>query len=99
MLTIILYWITDLDVVASKYFIYVLFVYVITLTCTALYRMFAALSPSINDAVRFAGLSLNLLVVYTGYVIPRRLLISKYIWFGWLYWVSTRSHILRFYLS
>lgn len=78
---------TNLDVEASKYFIYVLFVYVITICCTSLYRMFAALSPTIDDAIRFAGLSLNLLFIFTGYVIPRRLLLNKYIWFGWLYWV------------
>ena len=26
--------------------------------------------------------------IYTGYVIPRPQLLSKYIWFGWLYWIN-----------
>jgi len=47
--------------------------------------MFASLSPTIDDAVRFSGIALNLLVIYTGYVIPKTQLLSKYIWFGWLY--------------
>lgn len=47
--------------------------------------MFAALSPSIDDAVRFSGIALNLLIIYTGYVIPKTQLLSDYIWFGWLY--------------
>lgn len=29
-----------------------------------------------------------LLSIFTGYVIPRPQLLSKYIWFGWLYWVN-----------
>lgn len=86
--TIIMYFMTGLDVVASKYWIYLLFVYTTTLCITALYRMFASLSPTIDDSVRFSGIALNLLIIYTGYVIPRTQLLSDYIWFGWLYWVN-----------
>lgn len=86
--TLIMYFMTGLDVVASKYWIYLLFVYMTTLCVTSLYRMFASLSPTIDDAVRFSGIALNLLIIYTGYVIPRTQLLSDYIWFGWLYWVN-----------
>ncbi|KAI0588081.1 abc transporter [Pyrenophora tritici-repentis] len=86
--SIIMYFMTGLDVDVSKFFIYFLFIYVTTFCITTLYRMFAALSPSIDDAVRFAGLALNLLIIYTGYVIPKPDLLTKYIWFGWLYWVN-----------
>lgn len=85
---IILYFMSSLDVEASKFFIYLLFVYLSTICITALYRMFAALSPTIDDAVRFSGIALNLLIIYTGYVIPKQTLVSKYIWFGWLYYVN-----------
>lgn len=82
---IIMYFMTGLDVDVSKFFIYLLFVYVTTICITALYRMFASLSPTIDDAVRFSGIALNLLIIFTGYVIPKPQLISDYIWFGWLY--------------
>lgn len=85
---LIMYFMNGLDVVASKFWIYLLFVYTTTLCITALYRMFASLSPTIDDAVRFSGIALNLLIIYTGYVIPRTQLLSDYIWFGWLYWVN-----------
>lgn len=85
---IIMYFLTDLDVDVSKFWIYLLIVYTTTLCITALYRMFAALSPTIDDAVRFSGIALNLLIIYTGYVIPKPQLVSKYIWFGWLYYVN-----------
>lgn len=79
-----MYFLATLDVEAGKFFIYALFIYTSTICITALYRMFAALSPSIDDAVRFSGLALNVLVVFTGYIIPKTQLLNQYIWFGWL---------------
>ncbi|TKA40664.1 hypothetical protein B0A49_13445, partial [Cryomyces minteri] len=81
---VIMYFLTGLDVDVSKFWIYLLFVYVTTFCITALYRMFASLSPTIDDAVRFSGIALNLLVIYTGYVIPKTQLLSRTPWFGWL---------------
>ncbi|CAN9359873.1 ABC drug exporter AtrF [Alternaria alternata] len=86
--SIIMYFMTGLDVDVSKFFIYFLFIYTTTFCITSLYRMFAALSPSIDDAVRFAGIALNLLIIYTGYVIPKPQLLTDYIWFGWIYWIN-----------
>ena len=65
--SIIMYFMTGLYVTAGRFFIYMLFVYITTICITALYRAFAALSPTIDDAVRFSGIALNLLVIYTGY--------------------------------
>lgn len=86
--SVIMYFMTNLDRDVSKFFIYALFVYVSTINITALYRMLAALSPTIDDAVRFSGTALNLLIIYTGYAIPKPVLISQKIWFGWLYYVN-----------
>lgn len=52
---IVVYFLAQLDVDAGKFFIYLLFVFTETICLTALYRMFAALSPTIDDAVRFGG--------------------------------------------
>ena len=90
--TIILYFLSGLDVNVSKFFIYFLFVYTTTICITALYRMFAALSPTIDDAVRFSGTALNLLIVYTGYVIAKPTLLHEKIWFGFLYYVNPLSY-------
>ena len=89
---IVMYFMTGLDVQAGKFFIYMLFVYTNVIVLTALYRMFASLSPTIDDAVRFAGIALNLLVIYTGYVIPKPQLLNQYIWFGWLYYINPISY-------
>jgi ABC-type multidrug transport system permease subunit len=77
--SIIMYFLTGLTVSASKFWIYFLFIYVTTICITSLYRMFAALSPAIDDAVRFSGIALNLLIIYTGYVIPRPQLLGDYV--------------------
>jgi ATP-binding cassette subfamily G (WHITE) protein 2 (SNQ2) len=50
------------------------------------------LSPSIDDAVRFSGIALNLLIIYVGYVIPKQRLIGDTIWFGWLYYINPVSY-------
>lgn len=95
----IMYFMTGLAVDVSKFWIYMLFVYTTTIMITSLYRMFASLSPEIDTAVRFSGISLNLLVIYTGYVIPRPQLLQKYVWFGWLYWVNPLSYSFEAVLS
>lgn len=86
--SVIMYFMTGLDVDVSKFWIYLLFVYTTTITITALYRMFASISPEIDTAVRFSGIALNLLIIYTGYVIPKPQLLGDYIWFGWLYYLN-----------
>ncbi|RYO78851.1 hypothetical protein DL762_008475 [Monosporascus cannonballus] len=96
---VVMYFMTSLDVDAGKFWIYMLFVYANTIMLTAMYRMFASLSPEIDTAVRFSGIALNLLVIYTGYVIPKTQLLSDYIWFGWLYWVNPISYAFEAVLS
>ncbi|KAL6715305.1 ATP-binding cassette transporter snq2 [Lecanora helva] len=90
--TVIMYFMCGFDVDVSKFWIYLLFVYVTTICITALYRMFAALSPTIDDAVRFAGTALNLLIIYTGYAIPKPTLLHEKIWFGWLYYLNPATY-------
>ncbi|GES62885.1 ABC drug exporter AtrF [Aspergillus terreus] len=97
--TIIVYFMTGLDVDVSKFFIYFLFVYTTTFAITSLYRMFAALSPSIDDAVRFSGIALNILILFVGYVIPKQDLINGSIWFGWLFYVNPLSYSYEAVLS
>ena len=61
---VVTYFLSSMDMVASKFFIYILFVYVTTLCLTAMYRMFAAFSPTIDDAVRFAGVGMCYTPIY-----------------------------------
>lgn len=92
MFSIVMYFMTNLDRDVNKFWIYVLFVYITTLLLTAIYRMFASISPEINTAIRFSSIALNILVIFTGYVIPKTQLLNKYIWFGWLYWINPMAY-------
>jgi len=85
---LIVYFMTGLDLDAGKFFIYLLFVFTTTFCFTALYRALASLSPTMDDAVRFSGISLNILIIYTGYVITKPVLLSEKIWFGWIYYIN-----------
>ncbi|KKK25750.1 hypothetical protein ARAM_002194 [Aspergillus rambellii] len=97
--TLIVYFLSGLDVSASKFWIYFLFVYTTAFCITTLYRMFAALSPTIDDAVRFGGIALNVLVLFIGYVIPKRALVDGSIWFGWLFFVNPLPYSYEAVLS
>ncbi|KAK4503435.1 hypothetical protein PRZ48_004350 [Zasmidium cellare] len=96
---IIMYFMCNLTVTAGRFFIYMLFVYITTIMLTALYRMFASVSPEIDTAVRFSGVALNLLVIYTGYVITKTQLLGDYIWFGWIFWVNPIAYAFEAVLS
>lgn len=94
-----MYFMAGLDVDAGKFWIFMLFVFTMTFTITSMYRMFAALSPEIDSAIRFSGIALNILIIYTGYAISKTQLLGKYIWFGWLYWVNPLSYAFEAVLS
>ncbi|XP_044717671.1 ABC-2 type transporter domain-containing protein [Hirsutella rhossiliensis] len=96
---VIMYFMTNLDIEAGKFFIYMLFVYAITICVTALYRMFAACSPNMDAAIRFAGTALNLLIVFTGYAIPKPVLLNQKIWFGWIYYLNPVSYAFEAVLA
>lgn len=94
-----MYFMTSLDLDAGKFFIYFLFIFITTFCITSLYRMFASLSPTIDDAVRFSGLALNILLIFTGYVIPKPQLLGQYVWFGWLFHVNPVAYSFEAVLS
>lgn len=96
---VVMYFMSSLDVDVSKFWIYLLFVYTMTICMTALYRMFAAISSTIDDAVRFSGITLNLFIIFTGYVIPKTQLISDSIWFGWIYYINPISYAFEAVLT
>ncbi|KAL2269279.1 hypothetical protein VTJ83DRAFT_1463 [Remersonia thermophila] len=88
----VLYFMSGLDRRADKFFTQVLFTYSTAICLTAMYRMFAALSSTIDDAVRFTSMALNILAIYAGYVIGRPVLLSQKIWFGWITYVNPLSY-------
>ncbi|KAK0542954.1 ATP-binding cassette transporter snq2, partial [Tilletia horrida] len=69
--TIIMYFMAHLRINAGAFWIFFVYVFLSAYNLTFLYRMFAAFSPTFNEAVRFSVLGLNVLVIFIGYVIRR----------------------------
>ncbi|KAK0559020.1 ATP-binding cassette transporter snq2 [Tilletia horrida] len=69
--SIILYFLSSLRVNAGAFWIFFVYVFLSAYNLTCLYRLFAAFSPTFNEAVRFSVLGLNILVIFLGYVIRR----------------------------
>ncbi|ODH49999.1 hypothetical protein GX48_03946 [Paracoccidioides brasiliensis] len=90
--SIVDYFLMGFDLDASKFFIFFLFIYVITISITAMYRMLAALSATIDDAVRFGGIAFNVVILFVGYAIPKQALLDDSPWFGWLFYVNPISY-------
>ena len=86
--SIVIYFLGSLQRSASQFFIFLLFVYLSTFNLTALYRMFASISPSFDEAIRYSGLVLNIFVVYAGYVLSKSQMLSSVPWFGWIQFIN-----------
>lgn len=92
--TIIVYFMTQLDLDVSKFFIYFLFVYTTTFCITSLYRMFAALSPTIDDAVRFSGIGMYTSPIHMVFI-ANRVLAALNILILYVGYVSTLPRLMQ----
>jgi len=70
---------------ASQFFISLLILWIITMTMYSLFRAIGSLTKSLDIATRITGLAIQILIVYTGYVIPPS---KMHPWFKWLIWIN-----------
>ncbi|KAG1855629.1 ABC-2 type transporter-domain-containing protein [Suillus subalutaceus] len=69
---VIVYFMVGLQKSASQFFIFFLIVFTMTITMNAFFRMLAASFKEESSATSMAGISVQLLCLYTGYTIPRQ---------------------------
>ncbi|KAF8734087.1 ABC transporter, partial [Rhizoctonia solani] len=81
---IILYWMTGLQKDAAKFFIFVLFTFLMSLTMKAFFRGIAASFARESTAQAVAGISTLILVLYTGYTIPKPTMIGALKWLTYI---------------
>lgn len=81
----IIYFMANLARTASQYFIATLILWLVTMTTYAFFRVISSFSRTIDDATRITGVAIQILVVYTGYLIPPS---SMHPWFSWLRWIN-----------
>ncbi|KAL4248575.1 ABC transporter superfamily protein [Abortiporus biennis] len=82
--SLILYFVVGLQQEAGKYFIFLLFLFSMTITMKAWFRGLAAIFSDAAPAQSVAGLSILLLVLYTGYTIPQPTMIGGLRWITWI---------------
>ncbi len=82
---VIIYWMGGLAATASQFFISCLIIWTVTMVTYAFFRAISAVCGTLDDATRFTGISIQILVTYTGYLIPPQ---QMRVWFSWLRWIN-----------
>ncbi|KAF5001042.1 hypothetical protein FDECE_11076 [Fusarium decemcellulare] len=82
---IIIYWMANLARTASQFFIATLILWLVTMVTYAFFRAISAWCGTLDVATRFTGVAIQIIIVYTGYLIPPD---SMHPWFSWLKWIN-----------
>ncbi|KAI9841997.1 MAG: hypothetical protein M1838_003324 [Thelocarpon superellum] len=82
---IILYFLAGLRQTPGAFFTFFLFAFVSIMTMSMVFRGIAASTKTISQALAIAGVTVLIIVIYTGFVIPRPLM---HPWFKWLSWLN-----------
>ncbi|KAJ3462280.1 hypothetical protein MRS44_007066 [Fusarium solani] len=86
---IILYFLSELALTASQFFIFFLFVFVTTLAMSMVFRTIAAATVTLPQAMAISGFLVLSLITYTGFVLP-----GPYMhpWFKWISYINPLSY-------
>lgn len=82
---VIIYWMAGLAQTASQFFISLLILFTVTMATYSFFRALSAVFKTLDDATKVTGVFIQILVVYTGYLIPPG---SMRVWFSWLRWLD-----------
>ena len=82
--SVVVYFLVGLQKTAQQFFIFYLLVLTMTLTMKAFYRALAAAFNRESGAQATAGLATLLLVLYTGYAIPKPSMVAGLRWLTWI---------------
>ena len=82
---VVVYFMSNLARTASQFFISFVFIFFMTMSMYSFFRALGSLTKSLDIASRFTGISIQVLIVYTGYLIPPG---KMHPWFKWLIWIN-----------
>lgn len=82
---IVVYFMAGLSRTPSQFFISLLFLWMLTMNMYSFFRAIGALVRSLDVATRITGVAVQILIVYTGYLIPPQ---KMHPWFKWLIWLN-----------
>jgi len=84
---VILYFLVGLQRSAGQFFVFLLFVFTLSVGMKAFFRAIAAGFKAPSGATSLAGISLLVLAIYTGYTIPKPSMVGT---LRWLTYVNVR---------
>ncbi|KFY68490.1 hypothetical protein V498_10627, partial [Pseudogymnoascus sp. VKM F-4517 (FW-2822)] len=82
--SVIAYFLAGMQQLPGPFFIFILFIYLISICMTAQYRFIGSMSPNFEVALRYCGVMLLIYIMWGGYVISGENLMSQVPWFGWI---------------
>lgn len=82
---IVLYFLSNLAREAGKFFICLLFVFLLSMTMSSLFQAVASLNKTVANANTFAGILLLATLMYSSYMIQRP---SMHPWFKWISYIN-----------
>jgi ATP-binding cassette subfamily G (WHITE) protein 2 (PDR) len=81
----ILYFLSGLRRTPENFFTFFLFVYIITLVMSSVFRTIGAAASALPQAFVIVGAILPMFIVYTGFVVPKPYM---HVWFKWLTYIN-----------
>lgn len=79
--SLIIYFMSNLNRTAGQYFAHLLLLFLTTQSVGAFFRLVATCTPDIGVANSISGVTILIIIVYSGYMIPTP---SMKVWFRWL---------------
>jgi len=93
---VVVYFMANLQRTPSQFFISLATIFAITMTMYAFFRALGATFGTLDAATRVTGVALQILIVYTGYLIPPR---KMHPWFSWLRWINPVQYSFEILMS
>ncbi|KAL3424907.1 ABC-2 type transporter [Phlyctema vagabunda] len=94
--SLIIYFLVGLTSEADTFFIFWFIIFSGTMCMTAIFRAIGAAFPTFDAASKLAGLLVSSLLLYCGYMIPKR---EMHPWFVWIYWIDPLAYAYNALLS
>ncbi|EGC38277.1 hypothetical protein DICPUDRAFT_149091 [Dictyostelium purpureum] len=90
--SIIVYFMVGLGYDAGKFFVFIFTLLGCSLACTALFRLFGNLCPSMYIAQNILNVFVIFMLTYAGYTIPKQ---KMHPWFGWFFWINIFGYTFK----
>lgn len=87
--SLIIYFMVGLKLTAGAFFTFWIVLFALSICMTALFRLIGASFDTFDDASKVSGFLVSALIMYSGYMIPKK---SMHPWFVWIYWINPLAY-------